>query len=121
TTCSPSCGCAIAPRPWSSPSTTAWSSAPAELPPGGGAAQGPAQGGEDEHGQQPPGVHAGRVDQHRGQRERGDHDDRDAPVVADHEVVPERADGPEPAHELTTCSVAGLARLRPRRGHSRTV
>ena len=66
TTSSPSCGCATAPPPWCSPSTTAWSGAPAELPSGDGAAQRPAQGGEDEHGQQPPGVHAGRVHQHRG-------------------------------------------------------
>jgi ABC-2 type transporter len=68
----------------------------------GGAAQGPAQGGEHAQRQQPPGVNPARVDQQCGQRQGGHHDDRDPPVVADHEVVPEGADRLEPPHELVT-------------------
>jgi DNA-binding NarL/FixJ family response regulator len=67
----------------------------------GGTVQGPAERGEDAHGQQPPGVDAGRVDEQGRHREGHDHDDRDAPVVTDHEVVPERADRLEPLHEAT--------------------
>ncbi len=37
---------------------------------GGGAAEGPAEGGEDARGQQPPGVHAGRVEQQGAGRQR---------------------------------------------------
>jgi hypothetical protein len=73
---------------------------------GGGAVQGPAEPAEDADRQQPPGVDPGRVHQQRRQRQGGDHHGRDAPVIADHEVVPERSDRLEPLHQLVTPSEA---------------
>jgi DNA-binding NarL/FixJ family response regulator len=70
----------------------------------GGAVQRPAEGGENADGQEPPGVDAGQVHQQRRRREGGDDHDRDAPVIADHEVIPERADRLEPFHQLVTPS-----------------
>jgi DNA-binding NarL/FixJ family response regulator len=70
----------------------------------GGAVQRPAEGGENAYGQEPPGVDAGQVHQQRRRREGGDDHDRDAPVIADHEVIPERADRLEPFHQLVTPS-----------------
>jgi DNA-binding CsgD family transcriptional regulator len=82
--------------------------------------QRPAQRGEGAQREQPPGVDPGRVREDRGERQGGDDDRRDLPVVADHEVVPERAERLNPVrevHELTASdSMAGAltAALRER-------
>lgn len=67
--------------------------------PRGRAAQRPAERGEYGQRQQPPGVDAGHVNQQGGHGEsRHDHHGA-APVVADHEVVPEVPDRTEPLHD----------------------
>ena len=73
----------------------------------GGPVQRPAERREDAQRQQPPGVDASGVGEDRGEHERGHDDRRDVPVVADHEVVPERAERLDAVHELTTSD--GLA------------
>jgi peptidase E len=82
----------------------------AGAPAGGGAVQGPGQRGEGAQREQPPGVHPGHVDQQGGDRQRGHHDGGDLPVVADHEVVPERSErlqGPHHRPVTSSDSVAG--------------
>ncbi len=75
--------------------------------PRGGAPQRPAKGAEHAHRHQPPGVYLCCVRQHRGQRERHRDRDRAAPVIADHEVVPERAERPEPVSHRSTSPGGG--------------
>ena len=87
--------------------------------------QGPRQGGEDEQREQPPRVGARGVDPDRGEREPGRDQRRHVPVVADHEVVPERADGLQPPHGRVTSldadADADAGAGWTARGRSRTV
>src|SRR5215471_9439291 len=80
----------------------------------GGAAQRPAERGDDADRHQPPRVHPGDVDQQGGGGQSQRNGCRPPPVVADHEVVPERAERAQPpAHRATSCTPAGaLARVR---------
>ena len=72
--------------------------------------EGPGQGGERDERQQPPGVDVGRVGKQRGQAEARHDEGGDVPVVADDEVVPERAECLELLHQATTSdSLAGAA------------
>src|ERR1700761_3600204 len=61
----------------------------------GGAPQADRQGHRDEQRQQPPGGQA-TPGQGPGDDQAGDDGDRDEPVVADDEVVPEGGEGPKP-------------------------
>jgi DNA-binding NarL/FixJ family response regulator len=64
----------------------------------GGPVQRPGERREHAQRQQPPGVDAGDVGRDGGERERGDDDRGDLPVVADHEIVGERAERLDPVH-----------------------
>src|SRR6516225_1920223 len=111
--CWPSSACATACRPWSSPTRPAWSGpAAAEgplrqgLP---GVAQRPAERADHRDRQQPPGVHRGGVYQQGGQRQGHGHHSSPAPVVADYEVVPERAERAQPPGHAALLPAAGTA------------
>ena len=77
---------------------------------GRGAVQRPGQRGKGGQREQPPGVDPGRVHEQRGERQRDHHDGGDLPVVADHEVVPERPERLQrPHHQPVTPSVSDQA------------
>src|SRR5215470_18372202 len=124
--CWPSSACATGCKPWSSPTRPAWSGPAAAEGTGSSrlarrrAAQRPAERPGHRDGQQPPGVHRGGVHQQRGQRQGNGHHGGPAPVVADHEVVPERAEHAQPPAHAVLLSAAGTearaaARARPSR------
>src|SRR3984957_4616855 len=76
----------------------------------GRAVEGPGQGGEGDNRQEPPRVHFRRVGEDRGEAKADHHEGGDVPVVADDEVVPERAERLELLHEVTTSDcLAGAA------------
>src|SRR5215472_9929489 len=81
---------------------------------GGSAPQRPAERGEDADGHQPPGVHPRDVDEQGGDGQGQRNGRRPAPVVADDEVVPERAERAQPAaHCAASFAPAGTsARVR---------
>src|SRR6185437_8033911 len=66
------------------------------------AVQGPAEGGEGDQRQEPPGVYVRDVGQDRRDGQATHDKGGDVPVVADDEVVPECAERLEVLHQATT-------------------
>src|SRR5215470_2334277 len=133
--CWPSSACGTGFRRWCSPMRPAWSRraagaeakgrarrapgrprvGPGSGPAGGGAAQRPAQRGDDADGHQPPRVHPRDVDEQGGGGQGQRNGCRPPPVVTNDEVVPERAERAQPAaHRATSFTSAG-ASARARR------
>jgi FSR family fosmidomycin resistance protein-like MFS transporter len=71
---------------------------------GGGPVQRPAERGERAQRQQPPRVHPAKMHQQRRHGQGDHHDKGDLPVIADDEVIPERAERLQPPHDTVTFS-----------------